>query len=101
MYIISPTARREIAECGLYVFHETGSLEGWERWMDKLLTTFRLLEQSPRMGKPRPELRRRLRSHPCEDHTVFYRIKADGVEISRVVHHRRDLKKAFPRRKRS
>ena len=101
MYIISPTARREIAECGLHVFRETGSLEIWERWLDKLIDAFHLLAQSPRMGRPRSDLRRGLRSHHCEGHTIFYRIKGEGVEIARVLHQRRDLRKAFPKRSRA
>ena|ERR1700741_3157619 len=98
MYLISPTARREIAECGLHILEKTGSLDASERWMDDLTAAFRRIEQSPRIGRPRPELRRGLRSHLFRSHTIFYRVRPGGIEIARVLHQRRDLRKAFPKR---
>jgi toxin ParE1/3/4 len=77
----------------------SGVPEMGDRVIMKLHDKFRLLASSPRMGKPRPELRHRLRSHPSPPYIIFHRVGRDHVTIARVVHEKRDLATVFPRRK--
>jgi len=54
----------------------------------------------PRLGKPRPAFGRGLRSHEVAPYTVFYRVHQGYVEITRVIHQRRDLHRAFAKERR-
>jgi len=80
---------------------ETGNAALVDQLVELFYATFNFLAQAPRSGRPRPELRRGLRSHPVGSYNVFYKIHRSEVEIARVVHQRRDLKKVFPQKKRS
>jgi plasmid stabilization system protein ParE len=64
-----------------------------------MLATARLLASSPRMGRPRPELRGRLRSHPSPPYLIFYRVGREKITVARIVHEKRDLANVFPPRK--
>jgi toxin ParE1/3/4 len=66
---------------------------------DNLLRTFDdkldLLSQFQHVGTARPELRPRLRSFPVGNYLLFYRPLRNGIELVRVLHGARDLKRAF------
>ena len=68
---------------------------------DELLRAFDLqvqfLSDNPGAGPARPELRRRLRSLPVGNYVLFYRRARGGIELVRVVHGARDLRKMFRR----
>ena len=68
---------------------------------DDLLRTFdeklRILSDFPGAGPARPELRPRLRSFPVGNYLLFYRPTRGGIELLRVLHGARDLRKAIKR----
>lgn len=74
-------------------------MEAGERMMRMLLERCRLLADSPRMGRPRPELRARMRSYPAPPYLIFYRTGREDIYVMRFVHERRDLSRIFPPRK--
>jgi len=54
------------------------------------------LDQFPNRGTPHDDVRPGLRSIPLRGAvTIFYAVKADEVQIVRVIHARRDLAAAF------
>jgi toxin ParE1/3/4 len=56
----------------------------------------RLLAESPRMGRTRPELGPNLRSFPVGDYLIIYEEStADTIEVVRVLHGSRDLETIF------
>jgi toxin ParE1/3/4 len=65
---------------------------------DRLLRTIdrklRLYALHPQMGTSRGRLGRGLRSFPVGNYLVFYRIAPDGIELVRVLHGARRLKRA-------
>lgn len=69
---------------------------------DNLLRTFdqklTLLSDFPHIGQRRDELRPRLRSFPVGAYLLFYRPLRNGIEVVRVVHGARDLRRVFKRR---
>ena len=66
----------------------TAQLTGIER-------KFRLLSFFPKIGRKRDDIRRDLRMFPCDSYVILYRETAGSVEIVRIVHGARDLRKAY------
>ena len=56
---------------------------------------FVLLAANPKLGRALPELREGMRRWPVGQYLVLYREITGGVEIVRVVHGKRDLKRAL------
>lgn len=66
---------------------------------DELLDTIedkcKLLAQFSEMGRRREELAPGLRSFPVGSYIIFYRGRADGIQVIRVLHAARDLPQLF------
>ena len=58
-----------------------------------------LLARFPGMGTSRDDLSPGLRSFPVGDYLLLYRRAKGGIELLRVVHGARDLRRLFRRRK--
>ncbi len=56
---------------------------------------FRLLSFFPKIGRKREDIRKGLRLLPCDAYVILYRETAGSIEIVRVVHGARDLRKAY------
>jgi toxin ParE1/3/4 len=69
---------------------------------DELLRDFDakvvMLSEHPLAGPLRSEIRPRLRSFPVGNYLLFYRPMRGGIELLRVLHGARDLRKMFRRR---
>ncbi|MGA8233880.1 MAG: type II toxin-antitoxin system RelE/ParE family toxin, partial [Candidatus Acidiferrales bacterium] len=57
--------------------------------------TFRILVDGPVMGRRRNEIRHGLRSVVCQQHVIFYVLKAERIRIVRVMHGNRDIPNHF------
>jgi toxin ParE1/3/4 len=70
---------------------------------DALINTFhakfQLLADFPSMGRRRPELGESIRSEPVGNYLIFYRPIRDGIQILRVLHGNRNLRRIFRRRR--
>ncbi len=55
---------------------------------------FSLIAENPKMGRRRDELERGLRSIPLGHYVIFYAV-ADGIDVLRVLHNRRDIEDTF------
>jgi toxin ParE1/3/4 len=69
---------------------------------DRLIQTFRdklhHLSRWNTLGRPRPELTRDCRSYPVGKYCIYYRPIMGGIELLRLIHSARDIRKiAFPR----
>lgn len=56
---------------------------------------FVLLARNPKLGRALPELREGMRRWPIGQYLILYREISGGVEIVRVIHGKRDLKRAL------
>ena len=56
---------------------------------------FSMLAENPRIGRALPELRKGMRRWPFGEYLILYREIPEGVEIVRVVHGARDLKRVM------
>ena len=93
----TPGSRRDYAAIWDYIASNADA-----ETADSLLRLFdeklHLISQFPGMGAARPELRARLRSFPVANYHLFYRPTRGGIELIRIIHAARDLKKIFKRR---
>jgi putative addiction module CopG family antidote len=80
---------------------DAGDPSASDHLIEQWFAAFERIASMPHLGRPRSELGRRLRSHVVGIHTIFYRPHLHYVEITRVLHQRRNLVQAFasPRRK--
>lgn|GEM_PF-1730514 len=61
-----------------------------QKALDMMLARMADLAEFPEMGRQRDDLKKQLRSLPCLDRIVFYRVEANTLLILRVLHERRD-----------
>jgi toxin ParE1/3/4 len=67
------------------------------RLADTIDEKFEMLARFPGARQARPELLSNLRSFPVGRYLIFYRPLADGIEVLRVLHGARNLRKIFKR----
>ena len=94
-YELSLEADRDLDEIFDYTNQEFGVDQAIKYLIDFEIV-FESLCSNPRLGRPRDEVRKGLRSVSKERHTVFYKIMKDRVWIVRVLHGSRDIHKFFP-----
>ena len=71
---------------------ETGAADGvLERFDEKL----QLLAEFPGMGEAKPDLGEGVRTLPVGNYLLVYRPAAEGIELLRVLHGARDLRRLF------
>src|SRR3990172_5038270 len=92
----SPAARLDVTEIAAYIARDDPLAA------TQLLDTFdeklHLLAETPELGRAREELAPGLRSFPVGRYVLFYRTRPDGIELVRVLHGARNLRRLFKRR---
>ena len=92
----TPSSRQDYSEIWDYVAQDNPDAA------DALLRTLdskpQLLSDFPHAGRDRSEVRPRLRSFPVGNYVIYYRPMRGGIEVVRVVHGARDLRKILKRR---
>jgi toxin ParE1/3/4 len=92
----SPQSRSDWADILLYI--RANNRAAARRLHDQFIETLQLLSQFPEMGRARPELGRLLRSFPVGNYIVIYRPRKGGIELVRVLHGARDIRRIFKRK---
>lgn len=84
-------ARQDLEEIARYTLDRWGRRQ-MVKYLRRLDTTIQTLANDPqRCGQDRSQLREGLRSVSHERyHFIFYRVRANAVEILRILHQRRD-----------
>ena len=93
--IRTPAAEADLWEIVVYIARDNE--EAAFHIADRINEKFELLSQFPHAGPARPELLPDLRSFPVGNYLILYRPIEDGVEIMRVVHGARNLRRLFHR----
>lgn len=91
-------SRADVVEIVLRVRRENPKAA--KRLLDAINKTIKLLAAFPAIGPRRDELADALRSFPVSkytDYLVFYRPITDGIEVIRVLHGSRNLRRLFRR----
>jgi toxin ParE1/3/4 len=87
--IIAPAAKTDLKDIYQFGLSQWGQAQS-DSYLDNLKAHFWYLTEQPLMGIDRSELLPGVRSLPTENHTLFYRVTAETVEIIRVLHSRQD-----------
>lgn len=90
------SARRDFRE--IWSFIALDNPTAADNMVRRLDAALEMLSDHPRAGPLRPELRPRLRSYPVGSYIIFYRPTRNGIELVRVLHGARDLRRIFRRR---
>jgi len=86
-YSFSRLARLDLIEIAEYILDRWG-LRQAERYLGSLEECFKLLVQTPQMGRPCDQIRPGYRRIEREKHVVIYRIDQESIFICRILHHR-------------
>jgi toxin ParE1/3/4 len=89
----APKAIRDIREIGDYIGTENPAAAG--RLVDALEARCARIEDAPRAGIHRPELKTGLRSIAFRRYVIFYTLQQDTIRIERVLHGARDIEALF------
>jgi toxin ParE1/3/4 len=89
-------AKADFESIAEYILRESASRKIAENFVRGLREKCRDLARAPiRMGRPRPELRPDLRSHPVGNYVIFFRYLDDTLEIVNVLEGHRDIEVLF------
>jgi plasmid stabilization system protein ParE len=89
-------ARSDLEQIYLYIRNKSGSGTVALHFVQRLRAKCTELANAPiQMGRPRPELRSGLRSHPYENYVIFFRYLGETLEIVNILEGHRDLDSFF------
>jgi toxin ParE1/3/4 len=87
--MISDQATEDLIELWLYIAND--SPHNADKFIDYIHQQLLLICSSPKIGRERNELLPGLRCFPVKRYIVYYRIKAEFMEIVRVISGYRDI----------
>ncbi|HKI14655.1 MAG TPA: type II toxin-antitoxin system RelE/ParE family toxin [Roseiarcus sp.] len=91
--VLSRLAESDLTEIWLFVAQDDPTAA--DRLLDRIHSKCRALAMRPKAGRRRPELDREIRSLVAGNYVIFYRESAEGIEVARVLHGRRDIARLF------
>jgi len=89
-------AERDLLEIGTFIARDNPLYAA--RFVSRLENQCRRLSLHPLMGRKREDVKAGLRSIPLGRYVIFYRPIEGGVEILRVLHGARDVRRHLPAR---
>jgi toxin ParE1/3/4 len=95
---IAPQARQDLTDIWQFIAQDNPPAA--DQVTDAIKAHFRQIAERSESGRPRDELSPGLRSltiRRYRRYIVFYRLSADAVDIVRVLHGARNLKRLFSR----
>lgn len=91
--VISEKAREDLIDIWQYIALD--SMENADNFVDLIFEKCENLAAFPEMGRKRDELLPGIRSLPVKRYVVFYRIREENIEISRILSAYRDMGSVF------
>jgi toxin ParE1/3/4 len=86
-YRLSRLAEIELTDIATYSL-ETWGIDQATRYIDALEACCQRLANNPQMGRTCEDVRPGLRRMEYERHVLFYRVEAEGILVSRILHQR-------------
>ena len=95
--IRSDQSEQDVYEMGVFIALDNP--DAASRLVDRFDEALKMLAENPLAGRVREELAPDVRSFPVGNYLLFYRPTQNGVELIRVLHGARDLRRLFKRAK--
>ena len=92
---LSATAKRDLRQATRYLDRETGDPDVADRLYDEIEHVLELIGDNPLMGREWAELSKGLRGFPHGDYMIFWRVKRKMVHVTRIMHQKQDIARAF------
>lgn len=89
----TPAAEQDLTEIGTYIANDNPAAA--DRLLETVEGKLRLLAAFPFAGTSREEFAPALRSSPVGNYLIFYESIEDGIEVIRVLHGARNLRRIF------
>jgi toxin ParE1/3/4 len=89
----TPQSELDVLEITIYIARD--SIAAADRLVDLFDAKLRALSLNPGLGPKRPELGDGVQSLPVGNYILFYRRIDDGIELLRILHGARDLRRIF------
>lgn len=89
-FIISPRARADVEAIWNYTAEHWGLAQA-ETYIRQIQAAVEILASNPTRGRPCDDIRAGYRKYPAGSHILFYRLKADGIDVARILHGRMDF----------
>jgi toxin ParE1/3/4 len=91
---LTQEAQADLDDIGRYTQRHWGVPQR-TAYLTLLDDAFQRIAANPYLGRARHDIRPEVRSYVCKQQVILYRLISQGVEILRVLHHARDIGKAF------
>ena len=86
-------AKRDLVEIWVYIAED--NMDAADEMDSRIRQVCDKLDQSPALGKLRPELGVAIRTFGVGNYVIYYRMTPDGVRILRIAHGARDAFRLF------
>lgn len=83
-YKLRQTAKDNLKEIGRYALKNSGEAQR-NYYLKGLAKHFKLLSESPKLGRPRDDIKKGCRCSDYGKHVVFYRIRKEYIDVLAVV----------------
>jgi toxin ParE1/3/4 len=90
---LRPQALVDLLEIWAYIADD--SIEQADKFAEFIESKFQSLARRPGIGRRRPELMAKMRSHTVGRYVVFYLPRFKAIEVVRVLHGSRDIDELF------
>ncbi|MCC6797427.1 MAG: type II toxin-antitoxin system RelE/ParE family toxin [Candidatus Hydrogenedentes bacterium] len=79
----------------IYKYIAQDNVTAADRVLEEIQQACGHILELPKLGRARPDAGQNLRYFPVSDYNIFYQIKGSSVIIVRVIHGKRDIRRAL------
>ncbi len=83
-------AEQDLIDIWLYTFSKWDESQA-DKYLDELETGLNVLAENPMIGIDCDFIRKGYRLYAINHHLIFYKIRSDSIEITRVLHESMDV----------
>jgi toxin ParE1/3/4 len=89
-YVLSPQAGRDLGEIWDYTYAAWG-MDKADAYLNEIRAALLTLCDSPLLGRDCGSTRAEYRKFPVGSHLLFYRLRANHIDVIRILHRRMDI----------
>lgn len=86
-YCLTPDAQADLIDIRRYTVKQWGETQS-KKYLSELRQTFRLLTETPSLGKSRPDVGEKVLSYPHVSHVLYYVVHNQQLVVFGILHKR-------------